>query len=132
MFWITTSVGRAGLGNERQHDATVLDASLSVGSALVTIPPGVGEVSAGLVPRLQFRRLGGVPDVDASIFGAGTALTVDWATQCSVGFTLIFDLEWLSSRPLGDSPVQSTLRLGATYRLFLFRRAPGRKPVGGS
>lgn len=121
-LWITAAAGAAGLGNELQNDASVLDISLGGGVAQLFTPPSIGEVSVSLSPRLQYRRLTSVPGLERSSAGIAARAALDWASQRSVGALVAFDVEWLSSRPPGDRLVQTTLRVGATYRALLFPR----------
>ncbi len=129
MAWGTLSVGRADLGHEGRDEASVFDVSLAVGLAQIANPPAVGELALAAAPRIQYRRLSGVPGFDRSAVGGGNTLTLDWASQVGLGASAAMDLEWLSERPPGDNAVQVAFRFGASYRLLLFRRKP-RLPPG--
>ena len=128
LLWITAAVGGAGLGNELRSDASVLELSVGGGGAQLFTPPGIGEFSLSLSPRIQYRRLRSVPGIEQSSAGIAARATLDWASQRSFGALVSFDVEWLSSRPAGDRLIQTTVQLGASYRTLLFARKPRLPP----
>jgi hypothetical protein len=122
MVWGTLAAGAADLAPEGREDASVFDLSLTLAGAQILNPPGVGELMLAVAPRVQYRRLSGVPGMDRSAGGGGATITLDWASQSGLGAVAAMEVEWLSERPAGDKAVQVAFGLGATYRMLLFRR----------
>ncbi len=131
LLWITAAAGGGKLGNELRRDGSVLDMSLGGGAAQFFTPPGIGEVSLSLTPRVQYRRLSSVPGLEGSAGGLAGAITLDWGGQRSIGALVAFEVEWLSSRPPGDRSVQTAVRFGASYRGLLFPRQVRLPPPEG-
>jgi hypothetical protein len=122
MVWGAVSVGGSDLGHEGRDDASMFDVSLAVGGAQILNPPGVGELALVATPRVQYRRLSGVPGLDRSAAGGGATFTIDWASLMGLGASAAMDVEWLSERPPGQKTGQVAFSFGASYRLLLFKR----------